>query len=176
MNKKFLSAAVTVAAVVALFVFPDVSLDRQVELARSLLAVSAIVFAILGVWVSVLDPTVVLDQQPAEEISARTRLAMRFSPLLQQMTIVLALVVALQFILPLIPEARDALLGVTRGICGFFVTLLYIWQVGILVATLLPVTRSGSAITQHRARRRFRSNRVRRSAQADEKPTSGTTL
>ncbi|MBA3474874.1 MAG: hypothetical protein H0T57_16905 [Rubrobacter sp.] len=177
MNKKFLSAAAAIAAVLAFVVFRNVSLGSQSELVKSLLTVAAIVFAILGVWVSVLDPAAVLDQKFSEPVSRKTQLAMKFAPLLRQATLLLAVTIALRFCLPLLPHPSDLVMReISRGIVGFVIAFLYLWQVGILLGTLLPIERSTNAIAVAAARRRSRRDEGRREDESEAKIRASRTL
>ncbi len=163
MNKRFLSIIGIVAAVLALTVLRSTELARQIELVSSLLTVAAIVFGILGVWVSVLNPAAALDQGFSEPTSDSTRLAMKFAPLLRQATVLLAVAVTLRFCLPLVPRFSDlALREVFQGLTGFVIAFLYLWQVGILLGTLLPIERATSALSLTTTRRRWRRDEGRR--------------
>jgi hypothetical protein len=149
------------------------------QLARStcgmwVLTVAAIVFGILGVWVSVLNPAAALDEEFNEAASDSTRLAMKFAPLLRQATILLAITVILRFGLPLTPDPSNPMLGQSiRGSVGFAVAFLYLWQVGILVGTLLPIERSASALQLAASRRRWRRDAGRQEARSPEKVANG---
>lgn len=176
MNKRFLSVIGVVAAGLAIAVLRNVELASQVELVKSLLTVASIVFAILGVWVSVLNPAAALDQEFSEPASDSTRLAMKFAPLLRQATVLLAGAVALRFSIPLVPELSDSVTGqVTRGLVGFVVAFLYLWQVGILMGTLLPVERSTSALRLAAVRRRWRRDEGRQEDESETRIATGRT-
>lgn len=162
MNKKLLSGIAVVAAVLALAVLRNVDLARQTELVASLLTVAAIVFGILGVWVSVLNPTAALDQGISEPAADSTRLAMKFAPLLRQATFLLAAAVLLRFCLPLLPQHSAPLLQeIVQAVVGFVVAFLYLLQMGILLGTLLPIERSTRALRTMDARRRSRRDEGR---------------
>ena len=125
MNNRFLSVIGVAAAVLAVTVLRNVELVSQLELVEPLLTVASIVFAILGVWVSVLNPAAALDQEFSEPQSDSTRLAMELAPMLRQATVLLAGAVALRFGLPLVPELSDSVTGqVARGLVGFAVAYL----------------------------------------------------
>lgn len=177
MNKKLLSVIALVAAILALLVLRHVELARQTELVTSLLTVATIVFAILGVWVSVLNPVAILDRKFPEPTSDSSRLAIKFAPLLRQATFLLALAILMRFCLPLVPPLSSPLVqGLIQGIMGFMVTFLYIWQVGILLGTLLPLEHSTRAIRTMDTRRRSRRDKGRQSERAEDRVGVGKSL
>jgi hypothetical protein len=120
--------------------FRDVSLSGQLEMVKALFAIAPVIFGILGVWVAVLDPSVVLNQQPSDERSPRTDLAIEFSPLLVTATLVFVVVILLRFASPLFPDAWfDHFLG--RMALGTVVACLYLLEMYILLMTLLPIAK-----------------------------------
>jgi hypothetical protein len=157
-------------------VLQNVDLARQTELVASLLTVAAIVFGILGVWVSVLNPAAALDQAYPEPTANSTRLAMKFAPLLRQATFLLVITIVLRFCLPLAPQLSNSLLReIVQGIVGFVVGYLYLWQVGILLGTLLPIERSTAALQTMAARRRSRRDVGRRAEEPEARVGNGRT-
>jgi hypothetical protein len=99
---------------------------------------------------------------------------MKFAPLLRQATILLAVAVALRFALPLVPEPPESVAGqIARGCVGFVVAFLYLWQVGILIGTLLPIERATNALEFASSRRRWRRDTGKEEARSTEKVPTG---
>lgn len=138
-----------------LIAFRDVGLSGQVELAKALFAIAPVIFGILGVWVAVLDPSVVLNQQPLEEQSPRTELALEFSPLLVIATFVFMGVILLRFASPLLPASWfDDFLA--RMALGSVVSCLYLLEIYVLLMTLLPIAKVLKKNREDALRRRYR--------------------
>lgn len=129
---------VVVAIPIAIFVMRFIPLGVQQSLVSSLLAVSAIVFAIFGIWVSILDPTTIFAQTTDEELSPKQKLALELIPSLKQSTYILLGVIVLRLLLPLViqlPEQYGRPAIWQMGV-GFLVAFLFIAQALILVITM----------------------------------------
>ncbi len=132
--------------------------DAQVmsALINGVVAIAAILFGILGAWMSILKPVDELEADGREEQSARTDLALKISPALKQATFALAAVVLLRLSISVVPGIGDTILDVVRlsqpgwafpgwliailrSLFGACVTFLYIFETVILILTLLPI-------------------------------------
>ncbi len=134
----------------------DIGISQQEALMDQLLTIAAVVFAILGVWISILDPSLVLNRKPTETLDERAQLALEYSPLLILATFIFATLIVLRLINPLLPAVW------LSGFWGVFATGaiiggLYILEIGVLLLTLLPLARAHRKIRQDRIRRKQRS-------------------
>jgi len=134
----------------------DVDTSQQEALIGQLLTVASVVFGILGVWISILDPSLVLNRKPTETLDERAQLALEYSPLLIIATFIFASLIVLRLISPLLPAVwLSAFWGVFAT--GAVIGGLYILEVGVLLLTLLPLARAHRKIRQDRIRRKQRS-------------------
>jgi uncharacterized PurR-regulated membrane protein YhhQ (DUF165 family) len=129
--------------------------------------VAAVVFGILGVLVSVLDPVAVLEKRPGEPDSPRSRLAQRFSPIWKHAAYAFAAVIAARLLLPNAQNALHTLeilanwtlstdiskalsnavgrailewtATLLRTSSGIIICFLYLVEISILLFSLLPV-------------------------------------
>jgi hypothetical protein len=164
MNRVYISGAGVVAALLAFFIIRNVTLSTQESLIGSLLTVSSILFGILGVWVSILDPTAILGRTTSEQISAKGRLAIDLMPSLRQSVYILAIIIVLRFAVPILSEFSTTKTEVYyQGGVGFVLTILYLWQAGILLETLRVPERVTTASANADARSRSRAEKNRRS-------------
>lgn len=133
------------------------------DLMAGLIAVAAIIFGILGAWMSMLNPIKALDEEQ-EESRRRFEVALQLSPVLKQATLALAAGIFIRLLLPILPEvgdksatATDWLLGLirsgwelpealtafvassTRSLLGASIIYLYLFEIVVLVLTLLPI-------------------------------------
>ena len=133
----------------------DVDVSQQEALMSHLLTVAAVVFGILGVWISILDPSLVLNRKPTETLDERAQLALEYSPLLITATFVFAALIVLRLVSPLFPAVW---LSSSWGtfVMGTIIGGLYIIEVGVLLLTLLPLARAHRKIRQDRVRREHR--------------------
>jgi hypothetical protein len=138
-----------------LIAFRCVGLSGQLEMVKALFTISPVIFGILGVWVAVLDPSVVLNQQPSDERSPRTELALEFSPLLVIATFVFITVVLLRFASPLLPDAWFWHFS-GRMALGTVISCLYLLELYILLMTLLPIAKVMIKNREDTLRRRYR--------------------
>jgi hypothetical protein len=165
-NKKTIWALVALSLVLGTLLFWDVGVSRQMGPLNGLIAVAAVVFGILGVFVSVLDPVAVLEKRPGEPDSPRSKLAQRFSPIWKHAAYAFAAVIAARLLLPnaqnalhtlesltnwifstdiseaLLEAAGQAVLSwiatLLRTLSGIFVCFLYLLEISILLFSLLP--------------------------------------
>ncbi len=133
----------------------NVDASQQQALIDQLLTVASVVFGILGVWIAILDPSLVLNRKPTETLDERAQLALEFSPLLIVATLTFVVTIVLRFISPLLPaEWLGGFWGSFRA--GTIIGGLYILEVGVLLLTLLPLAKSLRKIRQDRVRREHR--------------------
>lgn len=136
----------------------DIDASQQEALMSQLLTVASVVFGILGVWISILDPSLVLNRKPTETLDERAQLALEYSPLLIVATFVFAVLIVLRLVNPLFPAAwLSGFWGVF--VVGAIIGGLYIIEVGVLLLTLLPLARAHRKVRQDRVRREHRSGR-----------------
>lgn len=131
-----------ISFIFAFGVMRNVRIQMQVTILPDLIQVSTILFAILGVWVAVLDPTTLLNKNPSNELTPRSKLALKFIPLLVITTIVFLLTVLIKFITPLLvlfitPSVQ--LIPLYRASYGFIITLLFVAEIWVIIGTLLPI-------------------------------------
>ncbi len=167
MDKRTIWLLVGLSLVFGTLLFWDVKVADQVGALNGLIAVAAVVFGILGVFVSVLDPVAVLEKRPGEPDSPRSRLAQKFSPIWKHAAYAFAAVIAARLLLP---NAQNALHTVEtfaswlfstdvskvlsgmvgqsvkgwivtslRTLSGIIVSFLYLFEISILLLSLLPV-------------------------------------
>lgn len=176
MNRKTIKLLILISSVLGLLLFWDVDVSQQVGLLNGLIAVAAVVFGILGVLVSVLDPVAILEKKPGQPSNPRSRLARRFMPVWIQATYAFAAVIAARLLLPTVPnilqtlellvawtlsidlggllsqtlgQATSALLqALLQASAGALICFLYLIEIVILLFSLLPVA---TADTEERA-------------------------
>lgn len=119
-----------------------VPIKDQLLLIPILFRISTVLFAILGAWIEVLDPTTFLSNLPTKDLSPRNQLALKLIPLLITTTVVFVLTIIMKFLTPiftilLIPYQEYS--TYFRGAFGFIITILFFTQIWVIVGTLLPV-------------------------------------
>lgn len=167
MSKKVIRLLVAISLVLGALLFWDVKVSEQVGALNGLVAVAAVVFGILGIFVSVLDPVAVLEKRPGEPDSPRSRLAQRFSSIWKHATYAFAAVIAARLLLPNaqnalhtlemlvswllstnVSEAFSKVVGQTVldwmatllwTLSGVIICFLYLIEISILLLSLLPV-------------------------------------
>lgn len=167
MNSRTTWLLIAISFVLGTLLFWDTEVSEQVESVNQLIAVAAVIFAILGVFVSVLDPVAVLEKEPGRPDSARSELAQKFSPVWKQAAYAFAAVIAVRLLLPNaqnallnlellanwifsvnVGEALAEALGQTtitwiatllRTLSGIVICFLYLVEISILLFSLLPV-------------------------------------
>lgn len=133
-----------------------VDASQQEALIDQLLTVASVVFGILGVWISILDPSLVLNRKPTETLDERAQLALEYSPLLIVATFIFVTLIVLRLINPLLPAVwMSDFWGVFA--MGAIISGLYILEIGVLLLTLLPLARAHRKVRQDRIRREHRS-------------------
>lgn len=151
------SVLVLVSGFLGLLVaFRNVPLPKQLELVSALFTIAPVVFAILGVWIAVLDPSLVLNQNPSDKPNQRTSLALEFSPLLVIATFVFVGVIIMRFAGPLLPESWFENFWGTM-VLGTIISSLYAMEIYVLIMTLLPVARVHKKSREDSLRRRYRN-------------------
>lgn len=125
-------------------------------LITGLISIAAILFAVLGAWMSILRPAAELDESDPDKRSNQTTLALQISPALKQATFALAAVVLLRLSLPVVQGTGVTVLNVVRlqysgwsypemtlpllqSLVGAFIVFLYMLEIRILLITLLPI-------------------------------------
>ncbi len=132
---------------------------------NGLIAVAAIIFGILGAWMSILNPVKALDEgEHKEDNRRRLDVALRLSPALKQATLALVAAILLRVSLLVLPAVSTRGRGLVElmvglgwpnwrfpeGLANFLGALfhaslgasavfLYLVEVGILMLTLLPI-------------------------------------
>lgn len=167
MKKKSIWLLIALSLVLGTLLFWDIRIVEQVGSLNGLIAVAAVIFGILGVFVSVLDPVAVLEKRPGEPDSPRSQLAQRFSPIWKLAAYAFAAVVAARLLLPNAQNAfqtiellanwifstdisqafskavGQAALGwivtLLRTLSGVIICFLYLVEIAILLFSLLPV-------------------------------------
>ncbi|WP_119068723.1 hypothetical protein [Rubrobacter indicoceani] len=167
MNSKTIWVLVCLSLPLGALLFWDVEVSTQVGSLNGLIAVAAVVFGILGVLVSVLDPVAVLEKRSGEPDSPRSRLAQRFSPIWKHAAYAFAAVIAARLLLPNAQNALHTLevlanwilstdisgalsKGVGQAVLdwtatllrtssGIIICFLYLVEISILLFSLLPV-------------------------------------
>lgn len=143
------------AGLVGYFWFPQVDLVRQLAMAQFLATTAATLFAILGVWIAVLDPKTLLDSPAVGETTASRSLASDLlSPWLYA-TSVFAIAVLQAFILGGVGTLLDGL-GIVRQISGGLLTFLLLLLLNTLLGTLLPVAHLQGRERERRLRAAYR--------------------
>ena len=167
MDKRTIWLLVGISLVVGTLLFWDVKVADQVSALNGLIALAAVVFGILGVFVSVLDPVAVLEKRPGEPDSPRSRLAQEFSPIWKHAAYAFAAVKVARLFLPNAQNALHTLetfaswlfstdvgkvlsgvvgqsvkgwiVTLLRTLSGVIVSFLYLVEISILLLSLLPV-------------------------------------
>lgn len=123
---------------------------------NGLVAIAAIVFGILGAWMSILKPIVEESATDDEQKNRQTDIALEIAPALKQATFILAAVVFLKILLPLSSGIGQTILLVVRtqrpewifpvlvepvlmATLGSVIVFLYLMEIFVLLVTLLPV-------------------------------------
>lgn len=136
--------------------FWNASIQDMRDLVAGLIAIAAILFAILGAWMSILKPVGELDEDDPDKRSNQTTLALQISPAVKQATFALAAVVFLRLSLPVVQGAGDTILDLVRlqysnwgfpeliapilqSLVGASIIFLYLFEIRILLITLLPI-------------------------------------
>jgi VanZ family protein len=166
-DKKTIWFLVFLSFVLGTPLFWDVRVSEQVGALNGLIAVAAVVFGILGVFVSVLDPVAVLEKRPGELDSPRSQLAQKFSPIWKYAAYAFAAVIAARLLLPnaqnalhtfellvswifstdvgkvfseaLSQSVVDWIATLLRTLSGIIICFLYLVEISILLLSLLPV-------------------------------------
>lgn len=141
------------AIIIGGLLLPPVALERQFNLATYLSTMSAALFTILGVWIAVLDPKMLLSGQCDEP---HQKLALQLLPPWLQATLILAGTILTTTTLALAPETWNTNVLIERIfgslLCGLALLLLY-----TLMGTLIPIARLRSAAFRQALRRSYRS-------------------
>jgi hypothetical protein len=167
MNKKTIWLLVVLSFVLGTLLFWDIGVSEQMGSLNGLIAVAAVIFGILGVFASVLDPVAILEKNPGEPESPRSRLAQQFSSVWKYAAYAFAAVIAARLLLPNAQNALNTLVllanwmfsidagkafseavGQTvldwmvtllRTLSGIIICFLYLVEIAILLLSLLPV-------------------------------------
>ena len=136
--------------------FWNTSIQDMRDLITGLISIAAILFAVLGAWMSILRPIEELDEDDPEKRSNKTTLALQISPAVKQATFALAAVVLLRLSLPVAQGVGNTILDVVKlqysdwgfpeltspilqSLVGAFIIFLYLFEIRILLITLLPI-------------------------------------
>jgi hypothetical protein len=132
-------SVITAASLAGGWFFADTGIEQQAAAARGLLSAGVALFAILGVWIAVLDPSKMLDKPPGHEPGEREQLARDLLSPWIAATVVFALAFVLNFVLNAIASGMNH--PYTKAISGFFLTFLFFLILYVLAGTMLPVAR-----------------------------------
>jgi protein-S-isoprenylcysteine O-methyltransferase Ste14 len=144
-----------VAGLIGAFCFSDISLQKQASAAQGLLNAGITLFAILGVWIAVLDPSRMLDKLPDQETSEREKLAQDLLFPWIAATLIFALSFVLVFVIHLFPVELNS--PWILRIFGFFITFLFFCILYILTGTMLPVARLRYRQREKNLRKQYRA-------------------
>ena len=138
---RILLISIIIAVSTGIFGFRFVSIENQASLLTDLLQISAILFAILGIWIAILDPTSILEKKPSSDLSSRSTLALDLIPPLILSTTALIITVLLKFITPILSviNAPSSYIPFFRSIYGIIITSIVIAEIWVIIATLLPI-------------------------------------
>ncbi|HVZ39396.1 MAG TPA: hypothetical protein VHI13_08975 [Candidatus Kapabacteria bacterium] len=126
---------------------PNASLQDQRTLLGSVVDVAAIIFAIIGVRVAVLNPTALLSGNAHDESTPQTQLALDLIPMLVLATSDLAGVLLLMVAGLFLPHDAQSCIWAQRGHAAAMIFLALL-ELYVLTGTLLPIAR-----VQHKRRR-----------------------
>lgn len=126
------------------------------DLIDGFVAIAAIVFGILGAWISILKPVDELDAEKSDKPSNRINVALQIAPALKHATFALAAAVLLRLSLPVVQglgetlrllirlyrprwDYPDVLTPIFQALVGGSVTFLYLFETVIVILTLWPI-------------------------------------
>jgi hypothetical protein len=156
MNLRHLLLLGVVSLLIGFLAFRSSSVEDMGGLITGLISIAAILFAVLGAWMSILKPVSELDEADPDKRSNQTTLALQISPALKQATFALVAVILLRLSLPVGQGLGDTFLDLIRvkysnwdfpgllvpilqSVLGACVTFLYLFEIRILLITLLPI-------------------------------------
>ena len=146
--------AFTILSLIGGWFFSEIPLERLSKSAQSLLWVGMTLFAILGVWISILDPSQVLDRKPSENKSNREQLGLDlFYPWLVS-TFVFASSFVIIFILSFLPLYTCN--SYIKGAFSFIICFLFLLNLYALLGTLVPIARIQRKIKISDFRQKYR--------------------
>lgn len=134
--------------------FADISLAQQAAAAQGLLSAGVALFAILGVWIAVLDPSKMLDKPPKHEPTQREQLAQDLLSPWIAATIVFALAFVLNFAVNAFAPGIDS--RFIKAVFGFSITFLFLLILYILAGTMLPIVRLRYRLREKKIRKQYR--------------------
>ncbi|MBS1912758.1 MAG: hypothetical protein JST22_12290 [Bacteroidetes bacterium] len=129
-----------VSAALGWWLGPNASFAEQRALMGSIVDVAAIIFAILGLWVAMLNPSTLLSDDVPSEPSPRTRLAFELVPMLILATGDLAGVLLLLGAGLFLPREQQASSCMQRIHAAIMIFLALV-ELYVLTGTLLPIAR-----------------------------------
>ncbi len=145
----------TAASLAGSWFFADISIEQQAAAAQGLLSAGVALFAILGVWIAVLDPSRMLDKPPDHEPGQREQLAQDLLSPWIAATIVFALAFVLNFAVNAFAPGMDS--RCARGVFGFFITFMFFLVLYVLAGTMLPVVRMRYRLREKGLREKYRN-------------------
>lgn len=131
------SGLAILSCVIAAVFFRNVDSQVTSSLLTSLRSISPVVFAVLGIWVSALDPGAILDGE-SDHNSERSRLAQRLLPLVKLALIVFLIAITYSYVLSLLSQAVTES-RLFNALAGAVLTWAYLLLVYVLLMTLGPV-------------------------------------
>jgi len=136
-----------------LYLFNEVALYRQYDLAKFLASMAATIFAILGVWIAVLDPKGLLGAKDSDQSSIVQDLTLKLlHPWLYAIG-VFATTLVITFTLGIFADDL-ACKQASQSIFGVLLTLCFIMLLDSILSTLIPVVT---------IRKEYKENRLRNS-------------
>jgi hypothetical protein len=132
----------------------DIPVERLSKAAEGLFAAAMSLFAILGVWIAVLDPTRMLDKKPSEAKTERERLAEDLLKPWLGATVVFGLAFVFNFGVHLLLGQES--LFFARYVCIVFVNFLFLMNIYVLLGTVLPVVRVRCICRENELRNNYR--------------------
>lgn len=163
MKRKNLNIIGLISIIFGALAFWNASLATMSDLLDNLIAIAAVIFAILGAWLTLLNPVRLLDED-SDKTKSRRRYdtALRLSPALKQATFAFAAVILIRILLPVLPGVGVAFNAVAArlwpdwefystvaavagysvsSLLGAAIVFLYLFEIVVLVLTLLPMLR-----------------------------------
>ena len=151
MRTRWLIVIGALSALMGAFSFWGGKIQSVEALTNGIVAVAAIVFGIIGVWMAVLHPVNELNKEELTDPDSKTDLALRIAPALEQSTYVLAGATIFRLSLAVLPSVGDKLspsLHIKHpdlwydafvGIAGAVVVFIYLFVFCVLLISVLPI-------------------------------------
>jgi len=136
------------------YIFSDIPIDRLLKASEGLFSAAMALFAILGVWIAVLDPTRMLDKKPGEDMTKREQLAQDLLHPWIGAIVVFGLTFVFQFGAHLFLVGNIPLWVAYS--CRVVVVFLFLMNIYVLWGTVLPVYRLQYVKRENKMREEYR--------------------